>query len=332
MYVIMDMEWYQGKNCAFITQLSGLRLDENYRFIDRCDLLAAPLEAISRGKIDWSSLAFAGHERGDFLASYPQFMVIEKFHRWLNYDDVLIWWHAEAENLFLQNLKTMQFHVPESRVVNRHIRKLLPNDKNDGSPFSICRKNRFPFNVPEHCSAIDVDNFRSLLFSVSFRLESLYDDTWKEEPAPCPVPQVTKPAAKPKKSPGVITVKSIKYYFDHTNHLMHKGSCPHCIPDSYSNKVSISFALRKGLKPCSCCYNEFENLAFTSATRPTQVGLIYSTGSRDKIVHHANCSIVKKISSEKHSSFPSAKAAVDAGYRFCKTCSSVRPYYQPISF
>ena len=51
MYVLVDLEWYEGKKCGFMTQISGLRTDGSINILDHCDLLAAPPASAALEKI-----------------------------------------------------------------------------------------------------------------------------------------------------------------------------------------------------------------------------------------------------------------------------------------
>lgn len=55
---------------------------------------------------------------------------------------------------------------------------------------------------------------------------------------------------------------------------------------------------------------------------------VYSVNSKDKVIHHVNCHMVKRIKQENRGYLQSEESARKKGYRMCKCCFSIAKKYR----
>ena len=98
MYVLIDMEWVTNNDGEhWPTQLAAMRVNENWEAADTFTSLIRPRD---RSFWLWDHMAFTGWDRADFQNARDAFSALSDFWRWLMPDDILCWWHREANDLF----------------------------------------------------------------------------------------------------------------------------------------------------------------------------------------------------------------------------------------
>ena len=329
MYVIMDAEWYEGKNFAFLTQISGLRIDATYHIVDRCDKLAAPGASISHGLINWKKICFAGYQKSDFTSASPLSISLEEICQWLNPDDILIWWHSDAENMFRDSCRRFNLPVWKSCSIHQYLRKLAPRDKRSGSSYQICRRNGIQVCSPEHRSASDILTLYNLMSAYQFPIHLLELSNWEQQLCDSLSISVEPPEKKPQK---LCRLLFDSYVLDGTTHLVHRVGCGKYPKSSRCPEITLPSAIRRKLKPCDCCYKDFENYVFNHAVTKENTSLVCCAKSHHKILHHSDCKVISRVDPNHLKALSSSQGAIATGYRFCKACSTVTPYYQPISY
>nr|WP_325195667.1 hypothetical protein [uncultured Oscillibacter sp.] len=97
MYVLIDMEWITNRHGNhWPTQLAASRVDEAWNTVDTFSVLFRPKDASFQ---DWNHMAFSGWDRQDFEDGEPLYPGLDAFQKWLRADDIICWWHQEANAL-----------------------------------------------------------------------------------------------------------------------------------------------------------------------------------------------------------------------------------------
>lgn len=175
MIVLMDLEWVtNAAQRTWPTQLAAMRVDNAWNPISTFHSLCRPLNASFQ---QWDHVAYAGAEPQDFLHAPPAEEVFRLFRRWLNPDDVLLWWNVEAPMQFTQMMAAMCF--PKLKNKKQQAKYAFQAFVNDGYPtqgglYHLADVRQIPLLQPEHCAVNDVCMLQRLLQKVGFRVEYLH--------------------------------------------------------------------------------------------------------------------------------------------------------------
>ena len=97
MYVIADVEWVENaQKKASPTQISAVRVDENWEIIDDFSEFVRPMNASFH---TWDHIAYTGGEPINFLEASSCSAVFSRFVKWVG-DDVICWWHESSKEMF----------------------------------------------------------------------------------------------------------------------------------------------------------------------------------------------------------------------------------------
>lgn len=109
MYVLIDMEWITNRHGNhWPTQLAASRVDEAWNTVDTFSVLFRPKDASFQ---DWNHMAFSGWDRQDFVDGESLYPGLDAFQKWLRPDDIICWWHQEANDLFNMFIKIRLHHA-----------------------------------------------------------------------------------------------------------------------------------------------------------------------------------------------------------------------------
>lgn len=109
MYVLIDMEWITNRHGNhWPTQLAASRVDEAWNTVDTFSVLFRPKDASFQ---DWNHMAFSGWDHQDFEDGESLYPGLDAFQKWLRPDDIICWWHQEANDLFNMFIKIRLHHA-----------------------------------------------------------------------------------------------------------------------------------------------------------------------------------------------------------------------------
>ena len=109
MYVLIDMEWITNRyGNQWPTQLAASRVDEAWNTVDTFSVLFRPKDASFQ---DWNHMAFSGWDHQDFEDGESLYPGLDAFQKWLRPDDIICWWHQEANDLFNMFIKIRLHHA-----------------------------------------------------------------------------------------------------------------------------------------------------------------------------------------------------------------------------
>ena len=323
----MDIEWYEDRTLWFVTQISALRIDENYTVIDQYDVLAAPPASASQARIRWNNLGFSGWNRNDFILASDISSAFANIYTWLEPDDILIWWHVNSEEKFNNRTTLAGLPILTSRIIGPHVRGLIAKGQRKGSPYALCKAHGLQFYYPEHCSMADVQTLLSLLSAVQFPLSLLAEPDWSEKI--CQARSIELPPREPVSKKHSKKVKQ-KYLYEKKTQLLHKSTCSKYNSENCIAQIQLQKAVSMQLQPCKCCRKDYEK-AFIQHTQTIRAStIVYSTFAHGAIMHHSDCPVVKRINPDYLRTLVSADEAKNAGYHFCKTCSSMERFLKPV--
>ena len=239
MFVIADLEWVCNKDGGYSpVQLAAVKVDEQWNTASSFNSLIRPRDSRF---YDWQHVAYTGYTSVDFLNADSAYSVLKEFQKWLDDDDVILWWYNESERLYKrlvkQILKVDDNHCTVS--INEQVYSFLAGQEYArGNAYSIAGA-RGISTKPElmHCSANDVRVMQELLCKIEY-----------------PQPKFLLPAEKKKE---IIILKAAQYQYDSITNLIHSRNCETITGFSTLGFENLKTPIRKGYKPCDCCKEEY---------------------------------------------------------------------------
>ena len=243
MYVLIDMEWITNRHGNhWPTQLAASRVDEAWNTVDTFSVLFRPKDASFQ---DWNHMAFSGWDHQDFEDGESLYPGLDAFQKWLRADDIICWWHQEANDLFNMFIKIAQVRDLVSKVIflGDYIYGFLAGQKASvGSPYKLCAARGIPTPEPAHCSKNDILAIQSLVKGIGFQQSYLL--------------QPPKKWVKDYTALKGTTVFPLLY--DPDENILHRSDCEFLPEDKYLPAyTSFKAPIRRKYKPCSCCREEF---------------------------------------------------------------------------
>ena len=162
MYVLMDLEWYHSDLQFSPTQLAALRISDS---LECGDSFYTRIRPAFREDAKYEDIAFTSGSSQKFLRAPDAVKAFRDLIRWLQPDDVLLWWHEHAAAVFEQLWQYVSGESVEPMGVLRSIaRANFPNAVKKGkSLYSMtCACTGGAFS-PEHYAKNDVENMLKVL-------------------------------------------------------------------------------------------------------------------------------------------------------------------------
>lgn len=305
MYVLIDMEWVTNNDGEhWPTQLAAMRVNENWEAADTFTSLIRPRD---RSFWLWDHMAFTGWDRADFQNARDAFSALSDFWRWLMPDDILCWWHREANDLFNIITKDIQTEASTTKtiILGDYIYGLLGGG--GGSPYRLCATLGLKVPKPAHCSPKDVLAMQSLVRGIGF--------------SQCDLLRPPKGIAK-----GMTALKGTADFpllYDPGAKLLHMSDCA-ALPDNRYLPAFTSYQapIRHRYKPCVCCRNTY-NAALRERNRDSisRSDYNYVFSGQSRTFHRKDCPYV--LSSFDIQGAGLYKTCIKGGRRPCKYCNPV---------
>ena len=224
------------------TQLAASRVDAAWNTVDTFSVLFRPKDASFQ---DWNHMAFFGWNRQAFLDGEALYSGLVAFQKWLRPDDIICWWHQEANDLYNMFTKIAQVRNPAGKVIflGDYIYGFLSSQKASvGSPYKLCAARGIPVPEPAHCSQNDILAIQALVKGIGFQQSYLL--------------QPPKKWVKDYTALKGTTVFPLLY--DPDAKLLHRSDCELLPEDKYLPAyTSFKAPIRRKYKPCSCCREEY---------------------------------------------------------------------------
>ncbi len=271
MYILMDMEWVeneQGKSCP--TQIAAIRVDERWNTVDTFSALVCPAQDMAW---DWSEIGFQGHTPEEFLCAQPLEVVLTAFALWFQSDDVLCWWHCQAENLFRKRVKQWKIAMPSVQMLALD-EYIFGFSGEQGGIRNLCRKHDIAVQLPEHCSENDVVTLQRFVQGIALPQAVLQDE-------------------KKRKRLGSGEKGKVKYRFLYDSHTkrLHNANCE-LLPKGTELQGYVTFKkpIKQRLVPCECCRAAYlQALRERNRDNLEHVSWNYAYAKYSKVYHRKDC-------------------------------------------
>lgn len=319
MYVLMDLEWFCTRRGTILpTQLAALRVNENWRELDR---FFSRIKPDCSGTPDWTHMAFYGGKPEDFLCAPTLSVALRSLHMWLQRDDVLCWWAEEAPKVF-KRLYTPLLHTPilqappavTHRVLLDYVSPALTSrDIAQENPYKIAASLGLTVPTPAHCSEHDVQTIQAVLQALDFPQENLRSRA--------------KRRTSRYGSRHNPVHADMSYQLDAATGLLHRKDCDD-IPDGavLSGFASFKPCLSGKARPCPCLMEEYRRAKRKrnqSIIDRSQYNFVYAKTS--PVFHRRECSRILSANSIK--CHPALLRQVDAlQFKYHRRC---HPYTLP---
>ena len=318
MFVLTDIEWMTNAAGHFSpTQLSAIKVDEDWNEVDRFDSLIRPRDSEFH---DWKHVAYTGGSATEFLHARNAHNVIQSFLEWLNEGDVILWWYEESDAVFKKLVSLIFKRKVANRTVaiNEYVYAFLAGQENSrGNAYKIAAARGIDVHPNQmHCSINDAVVMQKLMKKICL-----------------PQSDLLKPVVREKKEwhPSV-KEKDMPHQYDPKTNTIHNKDCPVLLVSGVVTKGFETWKtpLKKGYKPCDCCKEEYQK-AFRERNMDTlertQYTYVYSAES--KVFHKYSCGVM--LSAKSILGTRKYETAIKTGRTPCKLCNPTpEDVYRPL--
>ena len=243
MIVLLDIEWIE-KNEINLTQLSALRVNNNWDVIGSLDLIAKPSMACLR---EQDHVAFGGYCTELFANSFSAEECMADFVEWLEPEDIIIVWAKSNIRVLTELLKEQSYKVTH-RVISaaKSARKTAASNGNAfESPYTILSRYGIRPPLPEHRSSNDVEVLRLLLSKLEY------------SPAGIEKPRAqTEYLMQRERNQKVIDNSQYNYVFLKNSGVFHRRNCKVCLNAKSHTDIlgSLNYEVAaRDRRPCKLC-------------------------------------------------------------------------------
>ena len=323
MFAIMDMEWVTEGKDSEITQIAAMHVD---RALNTFSTNYTRIRPSKPKGMNCFHIAYSGGTRSEFLSAPHQDEAIRTVLSWFKPDDILIWWHSEAMQMFQKLILAPGKITMKMLVINKRVKGFITDtlDKK-GSPYQLLRCRGVQPSGEEHYSLNDVQVIRQLLNYLNADLEQLINLHASKKEQKLKYSSSVKKLAKVKSFLPNHT--NYPYVLDEIHNTYHRNGCG-CIDPRYTSLKG--FGTLKGCKksnasPCPHC---LPSTNIDAAESTLNERFLYSTKSSNRIVHYRGCMVIRRISPVNLASFSTRNEAKQAGYHMCKLCNPLQLRFQ----
>ncbi len=241
MYVIVDIEWAVNQdNFKSITQIAATKVDSNWQEISSFSSLIRPQNASFE---DWKQVCYNAAVPYHYKSARTAFVVLKEFEKWLNADDILLFWYDNSCSYFT-HLNKILFKIPYTHqciALSEYVTAFVGSKQTaKANPYKLAASNGIKVPTTEHISTNDVSVVLSILRKITLNQEILLD-----------------PPPKVEGEKRILNNFAMPYIYDMEDKLLHKISCP-AIKEIHDIKgyATLDKCFRKGYKPCPACLAE----------------------------------------------------------------------------
>ena len=161
MFVVMDIEWYPNARKNVSTQLAGIRFDNDFTIADDFFVRMKPGKGL---RIEWNHIGFNGAPKEAFINGMYWIDAYESFQKWLQEDDILLWWSEKPMQHFLKEYNQIIGRMKnDMHVIGKYVSKLVIPKGKDSNVESLCRRNGIKYSTESHVFINDAGNILALL-------------------------------------------------------------------------------------------------------------------------------------------------------------------------
>lgn len=250
MTVLLDVEWIE-KEEKHLSQISAIRVDEEWTEISRIDLFVNPgAECLQDG----NHIAFGGYDISRFENGLTEMQSIMRLNHWLKSDDYILVW-AKSNNTFLRSLWKRNLGM---RIANLYdsaikIRELVNyTDQDNMSSYAVLSHLGGEVVYPEHRASNDVEVFRRILAILRPSIELFMNKVEEPQKAAPPL----QPSERRKLNLEMVEKTEFNYIYLKGSSVFHRRSCK-----AWQNAKRTSVILgsvyyntaAKDHEPCKLC-------------------------------------------------------------------------------
>ena len=321
MLVIMDMEWIESEGRLCPTQLSALRVNEDWSIRDRFDRVMKPYTEKAR---KWKHVAYRGHRPEEFIHAPTAPMVFNELNAWLYPQDILCWWSEPTALTFIALHKLLVANA-SAHAIRLILPALQPYLKERALPkhrsaYVISDALGLPHDGPKHCSAIDVCVIRKLLEYACLPGEAIRQSLLPERAEEVTVRNLE---IFSKATQDAKTVQSA-YWVDLKSCTAHRDGCEKICSGSFLTPVdSLKGLFKTVCRPCRCCREEYWQFSLNQAEkniRKMQLSFVYTSNDGNRLFHKPCCIHVRHMPYTRIIGAVRYKTCVAHGYQPCGWC------------
>ena len=308
MFVLADIEWNTNEQrVKSPTQLAAVKVDEQWNIVDRFNSLIRPRD---ESFYDWKHISYKGANADSFLNARNAYGVLSDFLRWLDEDDILLWWREKSAKLFRRLVGNIFKQTDEHRyvVVCDYVYEFLRGQPfSHGSAYEIAEGRGIDtLSRLENCAVNDVRVMQELLRYIAYPQELML-----------------KPFVPSEKAPSVQVRANAdqRYQYDPSANMIHILECDKYDHSDMTVKGYPNFktARKMNYLICECCKNDYQ-AELREKNRKivdnSQYTYIYTPTSN--VFHRWDCELIldaKTIMGTRHYS-----TVIKTGRIPCKTC------------
>lgn len=305
MYVIADIEWITNSDGhQSPTQFAAVRVDENWNAVAEFDAFIKPRDSEFH---DWKHVAYTGGSATDFLCAKNAYIVLSDFQKWLNDDDVILWWYDMSDKLF-KKLVSIILKIKEphnSIIICDYVYEFISGEpSSDGNPYNIAQARGIVTDSHlKNNSKNDIRVLRELMEKIKYPQSNLLN--------PLANPRINWKKTKPQ--------PELKYQRDPLTNTIHISGCPLIDEVETVGCASIMASIRKGNTPCDCCLEDYQSALRErnlDIIERSQYNYIYSPESSE--FHKPTCETM--LLSKSILGTGKYRTAVHTGRTPCKLC------------
>ncbi len=304
MFVIADIEWaINNKKRECLTQIAAHVVDHQWNIIDSYSSFIRPYDASFE---DWSQVCYNGGRSKYFKYAPTAITVVKEFEKWMNKDDILLFWHHSSSNLYEKMYKIFFKKDYERKcipIVNYLATFFQKDTTNKMNPYYLAANEGISIPSLEHFSENDVDVVRSLLCKIQVNqnifLSPQPQTDYKPDTNTCP------------------------FVYDKNTKLAHKQGCPHISRDNeLKGYIKIESCLKRKYKGCCDC-GMFDELK--KAKKAQNIDILsrseynYVYTSTSKVFHKPSCRYIINTG-ETILGAINYSTAIKKGRNPCKVC------------
>ena len=316
MYIVADVEWVENhlyKKSP--TQLSAVRVDENWEIVDDFSSFIRPMNP---SFYDWGHVAYAGGVPSDFTHAPQCFDVFKSFNEWVG-DDTICWWYSPSADMHaFVNRVVLKGQTPKLPII---LSEYMPGFLNGegvcrGGAYKIARARNISVPSTEHDSWNDVMAILYLFREIEFPQAAL------ALPPVKPAPKISKPANV-----------DLDYQYDVKAELLHKKGCP-LIPEDAEvlGYGTLKTPMQKKFKACSCAREDLrqaKRARVIDEINRTHYTFMYA--EKSKVFHRYDCGLLHNA--EHVLGAVKYDTIAKKGLRPCRVCNpSPDDLYRPIVY
>ena len=308
MYVVCDIEWVEtSTKTVFPTQITTVRVNSKWVPVSCFSSFIRPPDG---AKLNRNHIAFSGGSISEFERAKPFVEVFDALYKWLEKDDILLWWFEEANEVFKRLSKEYYENIKlnDSVILIEYVQAFMKGEELKGlNQYTLAEYLKLPLQeYIKHLSFHDATAAVEVLRKLNYPQEKLAGPPDAVGILPLPIHKYS----------------NFAYYYDPQSGEIHSNRCGILL--GLTTKLigypSLFTAVRKRYKPCDCCKSAYRNTLRAknadSISRTTH-NFVFSPDSN--IYHRRDCHVV--LNSRSVMGTCTLDTVLKSGRKPCKICN-----------